>query len=68
MKQESVFDYTSVCCGVRAEKPACVKPKAVKAKGKKKAEMTEFATLGCSAWRCSGCGKRCKCNRTRRSQ
>ena len=66
MKQEPVFDYTSSCCSARAEKPACEKPKAVKAKGKgkKKAETPEFSHLG--KWRCSTCGKRCKVSRTKR--
>ena len=62
-----VFAYTSVCCGARAEKPPCVKAKAVKkakGKGKQKREETpEFVTLG--TWRCSTCGKKCKCSRTK---
>ena len=44
MKNE-VFAYTSVCCGARAEKPPCVKPKAVKAKGKKRAVAKVVAVV-----------------------
>jgi hypothetical protein len=62
-----VFAYTSVCCGARAEKTPCVKAKAVKkAKGKgkqKREETAEYSTLG--TWRCSACGKKCKCSRTK---
>lgn len=63
--KESVYIYTSMCCGVPATKPACLKPKAQpKPKGKKgkrgeqKEKAPEFATLG--KWRCGNCGKPCK--------
>jgi hypothetical protein len=49
--QEPVFVYTSACCGVKAVKPALLKTP--EAEG----------TLG--SWRCSGCGKSCKCSRAK---
>jgi hypothetical protein len=64
--KESVNIYTSACCGVPANKPACVKVRAQqsKPKGKKgkggrenKPEAPEFATLG--SWRCGQCNKPC---------
>lgn len=48
---DPVFVYTSACCGVRANKPALTKTP--KAEG----------TLG--SWRCSQCGKPCKCSRAK---
>jgi hypothetical protein len=48
-----VFLYTSVCCGARAEKQPCVKPKTKK--------ETEVNSLG--SWTCSTCRKSCKCTR-----
>lgn len=59
---ESRFIYTSICCGVPASKPACVKIKAApKKKGDKHGERSkapEFSTLG--HWSCGQCGKSCK--------
>jgi hypothetical protein len=49
--QEPVFLYTSVCCSAKAIKPALLKTP--EAEG----------TLG--TWRCGGCGKACKCSRSK---
>jgi len=65
MKQ-SVNIYTSICCGVEATKPPCVKPrplpkspkKGKRNRGEDKPKAPEFATLG--SWRCTSCGRRCK--------
>lgn len=54
--QAPTFAYTSVCCGVKAIKPALLKtPEA--------GDALLQGTLG--SWRCGGCGKSCKCNRTK---
>lgn len=72
--KEARFLYTSTCCGVQANKPACVKPKAQPKdakRGKRKGrdeqgnKAPEFSTLG--KWRCSSCGKPCKCSVNRRN-
>lgn len=49
VKRGPVNVYTSVCCGLPATKPACVKV------DKKKA-----LEQGMGSWRCSGCHKACK--------
>ena len=45
-----VFLYFSKCCNVKAVKPALCKT------------AEKEGTLG--TWRCTGCGKKCTCNRT----
>lgn len=71
--KESVNIYTSMCCGMQATKPACLKPVAQfknKKTGKRKGrdeqgnKAVEFATLG--KWRCMGCGKSCKVSVSKR--
>jgi hypothetical protein len=47
------FLYFSVCCNLRATKPALLK------------SGDAEGTLG--SWRCTACGKSCKCNRTKNS-
>jgi hypothetical protein len=54
LKGEPKFLYTSECCGQKASKTPCVKV------DKKTAE-----TQGLGTFRCSGCGKACKCGRTK---
>ena len=62
-KQE-VFIYTSVCCNVRAEKPALVKVRpAPKSKGKGKSYEADPVGLG--HWSCTQCGKGCKVSRSK---
>ena len=46
-----VFNYFSVCCNIKATKPALVKTPDAE------------GTLG--SWRCVGCGKSCKVNRVK---
>ena len=46
-----VFNYFSVCCNIKATKPALVKTPDAE------------GTLG--SWRCLGCGKSCKVNRVK---
>ena len=56
-KQE-VFAYFSVCCNVRAEKPALVKVRpAPKSKGKKR---DEAEPTGLGHWSCTQCGRAAK--------
>ena len=62
-KQE-VFIYTSVCCGVRAEKPALVKVRpAPKSKGKRRENEAEPTGLG--HWSCTQCGRAAKVVRSK---
>ena len=51
-----VFAYTSVCCSVPATKPPVI------AVGYR-SEEAKTQTLG--KFRCTKCGKRCKCNRSK---
>ena len=54
MKGEAVFIYTSVCCNVPAKKPPLLNLHDMEA-----ARETSLGT-----WRCSACGKVCKCTRS----
>lgn len=54
-KSEPKFVYTSQCCGVQANKPPLENVGLVKA--------TEAHGLG--KFRCTKCGRACKCNRAR---
>lgn len=61
MKRQPVFQYFSVCCNAPAEKPPCAKgPGAIGTLGSSPKEAE--GSLG--SWRCSRCGKACKCVRT----
>jgi hypothetical protein len=57
--QDIKFNYTSMCCGVQAEKPACVRiPLAERGK--------DGAVGSLGTWRCTQCGKKCKLTRSLR--
>jgi len=55
---EPVNVYISLCCGVQASKPACVKVKIAPKKKKGGDKAPTFSTLG--HWSCGQCGKACK--------
>lgn len=62
---DAKFAYFSVCCNVVAKKTPCVaanKTTQPHLGAKPEAE----GTLG--SWRCSGCGKPCKCTRNVRTK
>ena len=54
----TVFNYTSACCGVQAKKPSVLEVS--------KQSEDKQGTLG--KFRCTGCGKRCKCSRQLRKE
>jgi hypothetical protein len=54
----TVFNYTSACCGVQAKKPSVLEVS--------KQSEDKQGTLG--SWRCTGCGKSCKCSRQLRKE
>lgn len=59
---EPVFRYVSVCCNAQATKQPCVMPADKGVGGFGSAPEERNSTLG--KFRCSQCGKRCKCNRS----
>ena len=53
-----VFNYISACCSVLAKKPSVLEVS--------KQTEDKLGTLG--KFRCTGCGKRCKCSRSLRKE
>lgn len=60
---DPVFNYTSLCCSARAMKQPLVMPTDKAVGGFGAAPEEREGTLG--SWRCSNCGKTCKCSRTK---
>lgn len=52
-KIKSVLNYTSVCCGVLANKPPCERSKEDRKEGK-------FSQASLGKWHCGKCRKGCK--------
>lgn len=53
---DPVFAYTSVCCGVRADKSPCERKPEDRAEGK-------FSDSPLGTWKCPACHKKCKVTR-----
>lgn len=60
---DAVFNYTSICCGVRATKQPLVMPSDKRVGDFGSAPEEREGTLG--SWRCSRCSKPCRCSRTK---
>jgi hypothetical protein len=54
----AVFNYISACCSVLAKKPSVLEVS--------KQTEDKVGTLG--SWRCTSCGKSCKCSRQLRKE
>jgi len=61
--RDAVFVYTSLCCGLPAEKPACSVAKGQRIGVFPGAKPEGEATLG--GWRCTGCRKPCSVSRSK---
>jgi hypothetical protein len=62
---DAKFAYFSVCCNVVAKKTACVAANK-NTQPRLGAAPEAEGTLG--SWKCSGCGKPCKCTRQVRKE
>lgn len=62
VKTDSVFIYTSTCCGVPATKPPCVIEKGQRVGAYLGAKPKGETTLG--SWRCTQCRKPCTVTRS----
>lgn len=63
---EPVFSYTSVCCNVQATKQPLIMPTDKRVGDFGSAPEEREGTLG--KFRCSKCGKPCKCSRSKAKQ